>query len=195
LFSLKSTMKKIKKLFSGLPGKKNHLDLIIALLTIPVLLLVIFTNVMNFQKSSKDTPSPTPIASKEIIIQVGPTGSQAVVQPVKNAVVPVTGCKKLVGPISVSFPTEGQTVTDNPVCINIKYSDPNYCSVVWSYRINNNTWSDYSSNSVCLYNLPKGTVKFDLRAQSTVSQDQTSISRTFNYQGSTDTPIATSSAK
>ena len=185
----------MKKLFSGLHGKKHHLDLVIALLTIPVLLTVIITNLWNFQKNSKDGPTPTPGPSKEIIIKTAPADTQAVVQPVNNAVVPVVGCKKLVGPISIPFPTEGQTVADNPVCINIKYSDPNYCSVVWSYRINNNTWSDYSSNSVCLYNLPKGTVKFDLRAQSTVSQDQTSISRSFNYQGSTDTPVATSSAK
>lgn len=195
LVQLKSSMRKMKKLFSGLHGKKHHLDLVIALLTIPVLLTVIITNLWNFQKNSKDSPAPTPGPSKEIIIQAPQKDAQIVAQPVKNAVVPVINCKKVVGPISVSFPAEGQTVTDNPVCISIKYNDPNYCSVVWSYRINNNTWSDYSSNSVCLYNLPKGTVKFDLRAQSTVSQDQTSISRSFNYQGSSDNPIATSSAK
>ncbi|MCL4354403.1 hypothetical protein M1349_02930 [Patescibacteria group bacterium] len=182
----------MKKLFSGLHGRKHHLDLIIALLTVPVLLTVIITNLLNLQKNSKGNPAPTPASSKEIIIQ---KDAQVVAQPVKNAVVPVSNCKKVVGPISISYPAEGQTVEDNPVCINIKYNDPNYCSVVWSYRINNNTWSDYSSNSVCLYNLPKGTVKFDLRAQSTVSQDQTSISRSFNYQGSTDSPVATSSAK
>ncbi|MCL4417482.1 MAG: hypothetical protein M1365_12460 [Actinobacteria bacterium] len=125
-----------------------------------------------------------------------PSDSQSKVQPVKTAITPIANCKKTVGPISISYPSEGETVSDNPVCITIKYDDPNYCSVVWSYRINNNTWSDYSNNSACLYNLSKGEVKFDLRIQSTVSQDQTkSLSRTFNYQGTSEENVASPSAK
>jgi len=188
-------MKITKKILTGLHGKKHHLDLIIALLTIPVLLTVILTNAMNFQKNSKNTPSPTPAQTKEIIIQTAPAGTQAGTQATKNPVTPVVNCKKLVGPISISFPSEGQTVSNNPVCIIIRYDDPNYCSAVWSYRINNNTWSEYSSNSVCLYNLSKGDVKFDLKAQSTVSQNQVNISRSFSYNGSSDSSVATSSAK
>ena len=188
--------RKTKKVIAELHGKKRHLDLIIALLTIPVLLTVILTNAMNFQKNSKNTLVPTPVQqTKEIIIQAAPIGTQAVTQVAKNPITPVVNCKKLVGPISISFPSEGQTISDNPVCIIIKYDDPNYCSAVWSYRINGNTWSEYSSNSVCLYNLPKGAVKFDLRAQSTVSQNQVNISRSFSYNGSSDSPVATSSAK
>jgi hypothetical protein len=190
--------RKTKKIFAKLHGKKHHLDLIIALLTIPVLLTVITTNLLSLQKNSKNFPTPTPAPAKEIIIQTAtaPTGSQSVVQQqVKNTVEPIANCKKLVGPISISFPTEGQIVSDNPICIVIKYEDPNYCSAVWSYRINSSAWSEYSSNSVCLYNLPKGLVKFDLRAQSTVSQNQVSLSRSFTFSGSSDTsPVATSSA-
>jgi hypothetical protein len=188
--------RKTKKIFAKLHGKKHHLDLIIALLTIPVLLTVITTNLLTLQKNSKNSPTPTPAPTvKEIIIQAAPTGAQTVVQqPIKNTVAPVANCKKLVGPISISFPEDGQTVSDNPVCIVIKYEDPNYCSAVWSYRINGSSWSEYGSNSVCLYNLPKGSVKFDLKAQSTVSQDQVNLSRSFVYSGSSDSPVATSSA-
>ncbi|PJC54880.1 MAG: hypothetical protein CO028_00015 [Candidatus Levybacteria bacterium CG_4_9_14_0_2_um_filter_35_21] len=188
-------MRRTKKVVAGLHGKKRHLDLIIALLTIPVLLTVIISNLMNFQKNSKNSPTPTPAQTREIIIQTAPTGAQAVTQMAKDPVTPIVNCKKLVGPISISFPGEGQTVSDNPICIIIKYDDPNYCSAVWSYRINNNSWSEYSSSSVCLYNLPKGAVKFDLRAQSTVSQNQVNISRSFNYDGLSDSPVATSSAR
>lgn len=185
--------KKFKKWLAGLHGKKHHLDLIIALLTIPVLLTVIISNLINFQKSSKNSAQPTPPQAQKIIIQA-PTAVPQKIQPVKNAVVPISNCKKVVGPISISFPAEGQTVSDNPVCITIKYDDPNYCSVVWSYRINGGSWSDYSSNSVCFNNLSNGNTRFDLRVQSTVSQDQTSISRSFNYQSDSGN-VASSSAK
>lgn len=183
-------IKRLKRSLSKLIGRKHHIDFIVAILSIPVLLTVIVTNVMNLQNKSKTGPTPTPGVQK-VIIQA-PTTAPAKAQIVKT--IPVANCKKEVGPISISFPEERETVNENPVCITIKYEDPNYCSVVWSYRINNSAWSDYSSNSVCLYNLPKGNIKFDLRAQSTVSQDQKSISRSFEYQGSSDN-IATSSAR
>src|SRR5690606_37404596 len=92
-------------------------------------------------------------------------------------------CKEEVGPISITFPQEGAVVKDSPVCINIRDADEDYCSVVWSYRINNGTWSEYNSNSPCLYNLPTGDVKFELRVQSTVSQDTDVLERTFKYEG------------
>ena len=67
--------------------------------------------------------------------------------------------------------------------VDISYDDSTYCTAVWSYRINDGSWSDYSNNSVALYNLPNGPVKFELRAKSTTSSDQSDLIRNFMYDG------------
>ena len=145
----------------------------------PVLTLVIYTNVTNIQKN-KESPTPTPVQTVEkpiIIEKMIDSGKNPEVIPTSSP-----NCQKQIGPVSISFPSEGEVVKDNPVCIIIKYDDPKFCSVVWSYRINNGSWSEYNSNSVCLYDMPKGNVKFDLRVQSTASQDQTTLTRNFEYE-------------
>jgi len=172
---------KFKNLFKSLPDRKGHIEFITALLSIPVLLTVVTLNVMNLQsKSQPNEPAPTKVQEK-IIIQNIPSEKNETV----SKIVPSSpSCKKEVGPIEITSPKEGETVSDNPVCLTIKYDSENYCSSVWSYKINNGNWSDYSSNSPCIYNLPSGDVKFDLRIQSTVSQDQKSVTRNFLYEGS-----------
>lgn len=180
---------RIKTWVKQLPNKKHHLDFIAALLSIPVLLTVVTTNIINLQNKSKPQETTTK-QEKPIIIQ---NQDQPKFTPKATDATPSV-CKKEVGPISISYPEENQTVSDNPVCITIKYDNTNYCSVVWSYRINGGSWSNYSSNSVCLYNVPKGNVKFELRAQSTVSEDQTSITRNFVNEGSNSVPTPTLSS-
>jgi hypothetical protein len=186
--------------FKQLPKGKGHLDFFTALLTIPVLLSVIILNYNNLQNSQKTkiTPTPTPAPNQKQVIVV-----PAVNVPVdKNSSLPLSPspavCKQDIGPIDISSPEEGQTITDNPVCVTINYSDSNYCSVVWSYRINNGAWSDYSNNSPCIYNPPNGNIKFELRIQSTVSQNKTTtLTKNFIYKGQTvvtPTPSASSSA-
>lgn len=178
--------KKLKNAISNLPNRKNHLDFFTALLSVPVLLTVIITNVLNLQKNNKPTtPTDTPVKNEKPIVIENKVDriTEKDAEPTDPPITPVKDCVKEVGPVSIRFPSEGQTVSDNPVCINIKYDDPDYCSVVWSYRINGGSWSDYSSNSVCLYSVPKGEIKFDLRVQSTVSEDDTTLSRTFKYEG------------
>ncbi len=183
-----------------LPDKKHHLDFVAALLTIPVLLSVIilnYTNLNNMQKL-KTTPTPTnaPVTllpNKQQIIVVP---QNAIQQATPSATPPPQSCQKDIGPVTISYPSEGQTVSDNPLCVNISYDNLNYCSVVWSYRINNGQWSDFNSNNPCIYNLPNGSVKFDLRIQSTVIQKEVDLTRNFTYDGNslaTPTP-ATSSA-
>jgi hypothetical protein len=200
---------KLSKLFAALkqfPKGKSHLDFITALLSIPVLLSIIYLNYSNIQNSKKNnaqapvaTPAPTS-AEKQIIIvpqSSSPSAATTTVPSPSSAV-----CKADIGPIEISSPQEGETITDNPVCLTINYSDANYCSVVWSYKINGGPWSDYGNDSPCIYNLPYGNVKFELRVQSTVSQNKTtSLTRNFIYKGQsvvtptpTETPNASPSA-
>lgn len=171
----------------GAPNRKHQLDFIAGLLSIPVLLSVIilnYSNIQNSKASGKKEPTPTPV---EKIIIVSKDNDKAEPTPKTDTPTPSvtqTSCKKSVGPINISYPSEGATVKDNPVFVIIKYDDEAYCSVVWSYRINGGTWSDYNSNSVGLYNLPEGVVKFELRVQSTASPDQEFLERNFKHDGS-----------
>lgn len=184
LFKFINTAKKITH-------KKHHLDFIVAVLTIPVLLSVIVLNYSNLQKSKTEDIVPTPTESKQQIIVVPKdstkeNSTQAPINP---------SCTKDIGPISITSPKEKETVTANPVCITIDYSDLSFCSVVWSYRINGGEWSDFNSSNPCIYNLPAGNVKFDLKVQSTVKQKEENLTRSFIYAGTTVSPtLATPSA-
>jgi hypothetical protein len=175
-----------------LPERKHYIEFITALLSIPVLLTVILINLNNLNQSKKTNPSQSNQVEKTTIIQ------ERITQPANEpttANTPVQEvCKKEVGPIEIAYPKEGETITDNPVNFIINYPDKSYCSVVWSYRINLGTWSEFSSNAPVVYNLPAGPVKFELRVQSTVSNDQKILIRNFVYQVSTNTtPTATPS--
>ena len=180
-------MSTIRDWLRELPKRKPHIEFVTALLTVPVLLTVLVANILSLRNKDKNTaPAPTPSLQKIIIQEptAKATRESALVNPS-----PASSCKKEVGPISITSPLENETIKDNPICFVIKYEDPNYCSVVWSYRINGGQWSDYSANSVCLYDVPSGNVQFELRIQSTVSQDQQSLKRNFKYQGNiTPTP-------
>lgn len=169
--------------------QKVHFDYIAGLLSIPVLATAIILNIGNLTSKNQPQPVvPTP-AERVIFVSEKPAAQTS---PVATSAV----CKKSIGPIEISSPLEGESVKDNPVCITIDYQDEDYCSVVWSYRINEGTWSEYNSNSPCLYNVPNGSVKFELRVKSTVSSDTKNLTRTFNYSGGsspTSTPSPTSS--
>jgi hypothetical protein len=183
LFKLINAAKKVT-------GKKHHLDFLTAILTIPVLLSVIIINYSNLQnmQNNKNIPTPTPI-EKIIVVPQTQTNTEKSTTPTSAT------CIKNIGPVTISTPKEGEFVTENPVCININYTDSSYCSVVWSYRINNGTWSDFSSNNPCIYNLPGGNVKFELKIQSTVAQKEIDLTRNFTYKGGNNPiPSATSSA-
>lgn len=180
-----------------IPDRKHYVEFITATLSIPVLLTVILVNLSNLQNEKKDSePTPTQPVREVIIREGGNSGNQTVVQPTNSEV-----CKREIGPISISYPREGATVTENPVNFIIRYEDKSYCSVVWSYRINNGTWSEFSSNSPTVYNMPNGDITFELRVQSTVTEEQEMITRKFKYTGGAEavapsptfTPIPTGS--
>lgn len=184
---LKSIFTKFSRSVKKAAPRKHYLEFITAALSIPVLLTVILVNWNSLQNSKKEEAQAQPSPAHEIIIREGSGSSNPT--PTKSEV-----CKREIGPISISYPKENSTVSENPVNFIIKYDSTEYCSVVWSYRINGGVWSEYSSNSPSIYNLPNGNVKFELRVQSTVSQDADTLEKNFNYQGgsvSTPTPTPT----
>ncbi len=204
-------MEKTKQIIKKLPLRKPHLDFLAAMLTIPVLITVLVINLSNLEsRKSSVTPTPTatPVAqtkqtlqagespqTKIITIQVTPTAATVTPSPTPN---PDT-CIKGIGPIDITYPQENQTVSDNPLCISINYTQGNYCSVVWAYKINNGNFSNYSNNSVCLYNVPQGSNTFTLEVKSLVNSDTKAIIRDFEYVTNTQvtqtpTPVASSSA-
>lgn len=188
-------IKKFKKWLKQAPERKVYIEVITAVLTVPVMITVLITNFNNLS-AKKEAATPNEPTKQEIILREIPSNNQAPLtnanekqpEPVKDT------CKEEIGPLTILYPQEDQAVEENPVNIIIRYDDKTYCSVVWSYRINNGPWSEYSSNSIALYDMPSGEKKIDLRIQSTVSQEQELISRSFTYNNSS-TPVATQSAE
>lgn len=189
--------RKLTRIFKSLqkaPERKHYLEFVTAALSIPVLLTVIFVNLnsLNVKKEATSTEKAQPSPQTVIIRETVPSQSNTTNN--QPATPTSASCKKQIGPVSITYPKEGATVNDNPVNFIVKYDDSTYCSVVWSYRVNGGSWSEYSSNSPSIYNLPNGNITFELRVQSTVSQDQDQIERQFTYQGTTvaATPTPTS---
>lgn len=194
-----SVWKKVERWYHGLPDKKRYLEFLTALLTIPVLLTVIIANVRTLKTQEQPvTPTPTSATQPPFGNQPPPNQNEPTLTPtVTNtpSPTPSSQCKKEVGPISIVYPEEGTTVTKDPVCLDIVRTGEDYCAVVWSYRINGGTWSDYTDKSICMYGMPSGTKKVELRVKSIVTGAETLLTRTFTVAGtSTPTPTSTSSA-
>lgn len=178
-------LEKVKKWHKGLPESKKYFEFISAILAIPVLLTVLLLNYSNLQKK-EDKVSPTPVARNNVTII--PVTVDKSVSPAPTS---TPDCKKEVGPVEIISPTEDQTVNQTPVCLTIEYKDKSYCSVVWAYKIDGGSLSEYNDKSVCLYNLSNGSHKFELNVKSVVSNDQTNLVRNFNYQGPSPTQTVT----
>jgi len=195
-----SVVERIRNWYRTLPNKKQYLEFITALLTIPVLLTVLISNISNLQ-SQKNTKLPVstlaPVIEK-ITVTSPPATTPAPVQSTTPTPTPTPRqeCVQQVGPIEISYPAEGSTVTGDPVCLIVTRLSQNYCSVVWSYRINGGSWSDYTDSPICMYGLTPGVKNLDLRVNSIISTDTTMLQRTFTVAGATPSPtptIATSS--
>lgn len=183
-----AALQKTKHVVGKLHKAKPHLDYIAALLTIPVLITAIIINVTNLQ-NKKPSPTPTPSAHGA---SYGNTGIQTV--KVTSSPVPTDtpNCIPGIGNISIDSPQNGAIVSTNPICINISYLSQNHCGVIWAYKINNGPLSDYSNNSVCLYNVPAGVVTFNLQVKSLVNSDMKSLGVTFqNAPAVSPTPTST----
>lgn len=181
-------IERFRKWYMRLPDKKRYFEFLSALLTIPVLLTIILLNWGNL-KNNKQEQKPAPTVVREKVITVIPSQDKSL-SPTPTA---SPACKKEVGPVEITSPKENEVVTSQPVCFTIEYNDPSYCSVVWSYRIDNSSYSDFTDKSVCLYNLSSGNHKFELRVKSVVSDDDVNLVRNFVFQGSNPTPTTSQS--
>lgn len=179
-------LRNFKRSVKEIHTKKPQIEFFTALLTIPVLLTVIILNINNLKGSSDKKASPT--ENKTIIITQPEQQTQT-----KEVIVTKEACTPGIGTISISYPDEGDTVSDNPVAIDISYDDKTYCSVIWSYRINGGSWSSYDDRSIALYNLPQGNVKFELRVKSAVNSESKTLTRNFVYNGASPTPTTSPS--
>lgn len=204
-------MKNIKEWIKDLPEKKQYIDFLTATMSVPILITVIVTNVSNLTHKNETKAAdhviqqaPSPIVSEVIKIVPVAVNSDSVNDSSKSVLSASTSatpipqvtvakisqdysptphiCKKEVGPVSIISPAESEVITNNPVCIDISFNKQDYCGVMWSYKLDNGSWSDYMDKSICLYNLSPGTKKIELRIKSIGSADEVRLIRNFIYQ-------------
>lgn len=177
--------------YHALPEKKKYVELITSVLTVPVLLTVIFSNVTNLaDKDKQNAPAPTHtiervLPATTVVRTINEATPTSPLPTVTDGV-----CKKEIGPVEILAPKEGETVTEEPVTIDISHNDE-YCSIVWSYRINNSGWSDYTDKAINLYNLSSGSKTLEVRIKSIASKDETLLKRNFIYKNLSETPTPT----
>lgn len=184
-------LKRFLTSYRRIPDKKPYIEFVTAILSIPVLLTVILLN-LNTLTGNKEKETNTKETTPQTIVVTAPATNNT--EPV---VIKDEECIPEVGPIEITAPEDGETVEDNPVFVSIRYEQEDYCSVVWSYRINGGRWSDYDDRSIALYNPPPGNIRFELRVKSIVSDDSRTLTRNFIYQGTNivqTTPTASTSA-
>ncbi|QQS43301.1 hypothetical protein IPM65_04010 [Candidatus Roizmanbacteria bacterium] len=188
--------------FRNLPDKKKYIEVITATLSIPVLLSVIYMNYINIQEKRNGPDTSDPVAEQPkdttptIITIIRDNDNEPTTAPENEDGTPTPTpeskgeCIKDIGPIDILSPQENSTVSGNPLDIDIRYDQGDYCSVVWSYRINNGQWSDYSDNDIVIYNMSSGKKTLELRVRSLVSNQNKTLTRVFTYQN-TDEQIPT----
>lgn len=183
--------------YRALPEKKKYVEFVTAVLSVPVMLTVIIINLNNLNQQKNTTQKQTP-AEKTTPIQVVITGDKTntdntrtsepvVSQPANTTPLPTltkADCIKEVGQVAIVSPRESEVIKKNPVCITVS-TQADHCSVEWSYKLNDDDWSEYSDKNICLYNLPNGTQTVQLKVRSTQSDDETTLQRSFVYQGNT----------
>jgi hypothetical protein len=135
----KNTQKAKKRKLERIYEKKPIIEFIVAVLSIPSILLLLLLNLKALTNNSNVKLTPTPSGA----ISVPGTNTSFYSRPVTREPKPTkppdetqTPCIKGLGPVSITTPAEGDTVTANPVEIDISYDDTTYCSAVWSYSVN-----------------------------------------------------------
>lgn len=189
---MKNPFRSVLNSFRDLPDKKKYIEVITATLSIPVLLSVVFMNYISIQeKRNTDLLTPAPIISEApkdasptiitIIRDSDPTPTPAENGPTAPPAITTAACIKEIGPISISSPDEGSTVRSPQLNITVDYDQGDYCSVVWSYRINDASWSEFGDNDIVIYNLFSGQKTVELRVKSLASAATKTIKRSFTY--------------
>ncbi len=194
----------IKNRFSQLPDKKKWIDVITATLTIPVLLTVTIANLNKIKSKDAETtqetsPTQAPIIVRDFISvfkeqtndtnkELTPTlneenKKQPTNTPEPTQQVSVTpSCKMEPQPYEITYPKENEKVEVDPVCVVLNAKDQGYCTTQWAYRVNNSTWSNYTSDPICLYNMASGNIKLEVRTKNQISGQEKTITRNFSYQ-------------
>jgi len=192
-------LKAKKKQMDRLYEKKPLIEFIVTLLSIPSILLLLILNFRSLTLSNNAKLTPTPNPTQTVSGQG--TNTNFFTKPVSRTPKPTlmpdqtqAPCNKSLGPVSITSPQEGTTVSTNPVEVNISYDDTDYCSAVWSYSVNGSSWSNYDNNSVALYNLPDGPITFQLQVKSLTSSDSTTLTRDFTYTGQSNAPMPTTAS-
>lgn len=185
--SVKKFLRRSRRVIQHAPHKKQYIEFVTALLSIPVLLTVIILN-FNSLKAREDSPKQGN-ETKPIIVTV-PVEKETTEKDEPTPQPTQAACRKEVGPINISSPEEGETTSDNPVTLSLEHDDEKYCAIVWSYRVNNGRWSEYDDKTISLYNLPKGEVRLEVRVKSTVTGEEKRLTRTFTNQPE-ETPTPT----
>lgn len=174
--------------YKSIPNKKPYVEFFTALLSIPVLLTVVLLNLNTLSSTKNAKPSETPKGGNIFVLPTSEEkASPSTTTKTETVVVTKEACKKQLGPVAIDSPQEGETLSDNPVSLNISYDNEEYCGAVWAYRINNGKWSDYDDKSIALYNLPQGNIKVEVRVKSLASSEEKTLMRSFIYTGATPT--------
>jgi hypothetical protein len=188
--------KKFLLSYRKLPDKKPYIEVLTAVLSVPVLITVIMLNLNNLNSQKKESTESNakvkeqtvyvPIESKTLPKKTTnnqPLADNPATSPEPTAHSSISACKTEIGPVAITSPEESETITDNPVSINVDYETGEYCAVVWSHRINGGSWSEYDDKSIALYNLPKGKIKLEIRVKSIASGGEKILTRNFIYNG------------
>ncbi|RJR14860.1 hypothetical protein C4579_03625 [Candidatus Microgenomates bacterium] len=185
------------------PIKKHYLEFVTAFLTIPVLLTVFFNNVQNLRKSeaapatspeSSSTSQPQALNIEPIIITQKETSPAATVPENQSSPLP-QACEPVINHFEIVAPSENQSVTHDPVCIDVVYDQGNSCGVVWSYKINDGNFSEFDDKNICLYGLTNGQKTVTLRVKSLSGKEEKTYTRNFTVQlESQSSPPASGSA-
>ncbi len=191
----KPVVERIRRWYRGLPDKKRYLEFVTALLTIPVLLTVLLGNLSNIQKQKTADTTPTSSVTPTVAVTHTPSprlqNTEATQSPTPTT---VAACTREVGPMEILYPEENVTISENPVCLELSKQNPQYCAVVWSYRINGSSWSAYTDRAICMYGLDAGKKTLDLRIKSIASGDEVILNRIFTVLGDPTPTQATTSA-
>lgn len=154
---------------------------------------------VSIREDKKSNTTPTPEKSEKIVI-IREDQKKQNEKPNTPSPFPTTEllptpttkeCKKEVGPIKITSPSEEEVMQDDLICVKIDYTVAEYCSVAWSYKLDANKWSDYTSSPFCFSKLDPGKHELDLRVQSTASNDETTLERTFYYKTKEISAIST----
>lgn len=181
-------LENLQNWYRELPDKKKYVELVSAVLSVPVMVTVILINMNNLtqRNAAKSTEQLTPshIPSVTIILEekiITPTPQEDAPTPTINTSATPSSCVREVGPITISSPRENEVITGSAVNIRISEQPEEFCPLLWSYSLDEGTWTDYSDNDISIYNLPTGNHTINIRVRSIASENEITLRRTFYY--------------